>query len=167
MNTERITAIEVHIRRNWKYDPESGIVTNRRKRAVGTQRKDGALHCTVILPCGTTAVLMHRVAWFIQTGTWPIAGLDHRDGVKSHNWWTNLRPATQSQNRQNLAERTAKGRLRGTTFRPAHGDWRAQIRPPGGTTQHIGVYPTEEAAHEAYCAAKRKLHTFQPEQRKG
>jgi hypothetical protein len=39
----------------------------------------------------------------------------------------------------------------------AGGTWRARIRA-NGVTHHVGLYPTPEAAHEAYLEAKRRLH---------
>ena len=43
----------------------------------------------------------HRLAFFYMRGRWPKEEVDHRDTVKHHNWWSNLREADRSQNRCN------------------------------------------------------------------
>lgn len=49
--------------------------------------------------------LAHRLAVLYVTGEWPVAKVDHKDTIKSHNWWTNLRSADDSQNGHNRGVR--------------------------------------------------------------
>lgn len=100
-----------------------------------------------------------------MTGAWPEDEIDHDDGDKANNRKSNLKAATHSQNRQNLAVRTKKGKLRGATR--YYRKWKAQIKVPGeDAPRYLGLFETEQEAHEAYCAAKRELHAFKPEQRR-
>jgi HNH endonuclease len=164
LTPERAEQAAEYIRSHWRYDPATGKVHGRCDKPIGTVRKDGAMHALVYLPGGVTSVLLHRAAWLLRNGSWPEFEVDHEDGDRSNNRWVNLRLATRSQNRQNLAVRTKKGGLRGATRFGAK--WRAQIRVPGARSQtHLGVFETEQEAHEAYCKAKREFHPFQPVQR--
>jgi len=43
----------------------------------------------------------HRLAFFYMTGEWPKDQVDHEDGNGMHNWWNNLRLATQEKNQRN------------------------------------------------------------------
>lgn len=160
------SAVADYVKSHWGYNPMTGIVTGRGGRPIGRTRPDGGLHCTVRIPKAgvMTAVLLHRAAWLIVTGSWPNHGVDHRDGDRSNNKWANLRPATQSQNRQNLKPVTGNGVLRGCTR--YYRKWKAQIKVPGERApRYLGLFATQEEAHAAYCAAKAALHPFQPIQR--
>ena len=43
----------------------------------------------------------HHLAWAFMKGEWPKGDIDHKDGIRTHNWWKNLRPATRGQNNAN------------------------------------------------------------------
>ncbi len=107
--------------------------------------------------------LAHRLAWFYETGSWPITGLDHKNGNPSDNRIDNLREATQSQNVQNIrgAKRDSSHGYLGVKFMPKQGKkpWMARIQV-NRKNIFLGYYHTGEEAHAAYIAAKRKLHPF-------
>lgn len=163
---ETVREIEEFALSHWKYDPETGVLTGRGGKPVGRVGKAGALGLWAKVPDGRRFhVLVHRVAWFMQTGVWPKRQIDHRDGNESNNRWDNLREATQLQNSQNLRPRSKTGRLLGT--RKARNGWDASINVPGeARSVYLGRFTTEQEAHEAYCEAKLRLHTFNPVQRK-
>ncbi len=160
---ERAAAIAHYVRTHWGYNPTTGEVTGRGGRPIGKSRKDGGLDALAYLADGTKAsVLLHRAAWLLVTGEWPSDEIDHDDRNRANNKWTNLRPATRSQNQQNRGRRNVNGRLIGTT--PYYRKWKGTIRVDG-VTHYLGLFDTEIEAHEAYCARKRELHTFNPEQK--
>ena len=165
VSPEIAAAIAAYVLSHWAYDPLSGYVFGRGGRRIGTRRKDGALQALVYLPETTTSVLLHRAAWLLMIGEWPVEEIDHDDRNRANNTWLNLRPATRGQNRQNLSSRTAKGGLRGATPR-SNGKWVGQIKAPGGKVTYLGIFDTEEEAHAAYCKTKRELHDFNPEQKR-
>ncbi|HWH74506.1 MAG TPA: HNH endonuclease [Methylibium sp.] len=106
--------------------------------------------------------LLHRLAFLYVTGEWPKANVDHRDGNCANNAWKNLREAAGSINQQNLrgAMATNKVGLLGVTKinRPGVAKpFRANIRADG-RFHYLGAFPTAEEAHQAYLAAKRRLH---------
>jgi len=84
-----------------------------------------------------------------MTGNWPVGQIDHIDGDKANNRWTNLRLASQAQ--QNMNSKTRRDGLKGAY--PYARGWRAQI----GNT-HLGVFVTEIEAHRAYLIAADRLY---------
>ena len=97
----------------------------------------------------------HHLAWLYKKGKWCSQMIDHRDLDRSNNRWINLRRATRSQNNANTrANRNNACGLKGVS--PNHGRWRAIIHK-NGRTQHLGNFPTPQAAHAAYAKAARKL----------
>lgn len=102
--------------------------------------------------CGRTR-LVHQVVWILTTGKKPIKGLyiDHIDGNKQNNAYTNLRevdPATNVHNQM----------CKGYYWHKRRKKWKAQI-VVNGKQQYLGQFNTEEEARAAYVAAK-KLHGF-------
>ena len=104
----------------------------------------------------------HRLAWLWMTGAWPVAGMDHRNGVRDDNRWGNLREATSAENQQNRAtNNNNKCGFTGVCWCRQRRKWRAYINI-SGRNKYLGLFTTPEAAHEAYLAAKAAHHAFQP-----
>lgn len=105
--------------------------------------------------------LAHRIAWLIVHGAWPASGTDHINGNRADNRIANLRPATRSENQQNL-----RGPMRNNTLgvlgvcRQKSGKFQAQITVDGRQI-YLGCHPTAEAASDAYLAAKASQHPYQ------
>lgn len=100
--------------------------------------------------------LAHRLAWFYVTGYWPEL-IDHVDGNRSNNAWSNLREANKlinQQNRHNESSFNETGLL--GAFRVG-GRFKSSIRY-GGKSHHLGYFDTAEQAHAAYVSAKREHH---------
>lgn len=159
---ERAAEAADYVLSHWRYDPDTGLVHGRLGKPIGSKATNGALSAMVYLPGGTTSVLLHRAAWLLNTGEWPRLGIDHRDGNRANNRWSNLRIATNAHNRQNLSPRGKSGHLRGCT--PYYRKWKAQL-VIDGTHHYLGLFDTEKQAHAAYCEAKKRLHPFNPVQR--
>ena len=104
----------------------------------------------------------HRVCWAIHSGAWPERHTDHINGDPSDNRLANLREATPAENQQNTASRKgASSAYVGVSWAKRYGKWRATIRLRG-KQKDLGRFDTEEEAFAAYCAAKVKIHTFNP-----
>lgn len=98
----------------------------------------------------------HQLAWFYMKGRWCPGCIDHRDGNRSNNRWTNLRRATQSQNCANRRlMRNNKCGFKGVTQTPSR-RWSAAIQKEG-RMHYLGIFSTPQEAHAAYVAAARKL----------
>jgi hypothetical protein len=96
----------------------------------------------------------HVVAWVIVNGRWPDHEIDHKDRRRNNTRWANLRPATAQQQRFNTSLRTdnTSGHKGVTRFRNG---WRARIYV-GRKEAHLGVFPTHQAAVDAYRTAAQK-----------
>lgn len=92
----------------------------------------------------------HRLAWLYVTGSWPAGRLDHRNGDRADNAFTNLREATQQQNQMN---RPAKG----ARFHRGLRRWTAQIGVDRRQI-YLGAFDSEQDAHAAYLAAAERYH---------
>lgn len=102
----------------------------------------------------------HRLAWLYVYGAWPANEIDHINGVRSDNRIANLRDVSRSMNQQNQRRPQSDNKTSsylGVSWRTRSSRWRATITI-GGKQKDIGLFDTEEAAHEAYKAQKRILH---------
>ncbi len=98
----------------------------------------------------------HRLAWLWMTGQMPQEQMDHIDGNRANNRWSNLREATQSQNQANSKKRvTNRSGLKG--IYPFAGRWCARITKDR-TRHFLGTFASPEEAHAAYRAASLELH---------
>lgn len=139
------------------YDPNTGLLAWRGKasrkhhpgRIAGTLHHSGYLQVRV----AGTIYLAHRLIWKRQTGREPIE-VDHRNGVRDDNRWSNLRDATRS---MNMVNRAAPNHHRGVHWMPARQKFGAQIKAEG-THLWIGSFDTAEEACAAYRAKAAELH---------
>jgi hypothetical protein len=107
----------------------------------------------------------HRLAILYVEGNWPPDEVDHMDGVRVNNRYSNLRKATFLQNRSNLKRyETNTSGFAGVSFHKRVGKWQARISS-GAKRMHLGYFPSPEEASEAYKEAKAKHHAFTPKHR--
>ncbi len=96
---------------------------------------------------------VHRIGWFLETGTWPVDEIDHRSLDKSDNRFTNLREATHQENMRNRnAHVNNPTGVKGVYWVEDRGYWRARLRL-NGKNINIGCYSTMEEARDAYTKA--------------
>ncbi|CCV12983.1 HNH endonuclease [Mesorhizobium sp. STM 4661] len=97
-------------------------------------------------------VLSQRVIWIWMTGEIPVE-VDHEDGVRTNNRWTNLFNKSHQDNSRNQRLRnTNSSGFMGVHFNTKWGKYVAQIRE--GTVLHLGAFDTAEAASAVYEKAK-------------
>ena len=100
--------------------------------------------------------LAHRVIWAIQTGETPSAEIDHINGIKDDNRWSNLRAATHTQNMRNRKSCIgASSKFVGVNWRSDCKKWAAAIRYDG-RIRHLGYFTDEADAARAYDKAARE-----------
>lgn len=100
-----------------------------------------------------TTRLMHREILGITDRAVEVDHIDH-DGL--NNQRTNLRACSTSQNQGNARRKsTNKSGIKGVSWYRRDSVWQASINI-GGKKKYLGLFPTKEAAGEAYEAAARK-----------
>ena len=127
----------------WKVKPSKNRTTG---CTVGTKAKSGYLAICI----DYRIHLAHRLAWLYVTGFYPSHNIDHIDGDKLNNRFSNLRDVPQQINLQNQ-----RGSGLGTSLKK--GKYRANIGL-NGVTYHLGTFATQDEAHDAYLSAKRLFH---------
>lgn len=97
-----------------------------------------------------------------MTGRWPVGVVDHINGFRSDNRWSNLRDTTDRVNQQNLKaaqKNNQTGYLGVTKLRNRRGSkhYAAQLFADGRRVV-CSYHETPEEAHAPYLEAKRKYH---------
>lgn len=102
----------------------------------------------------------HRLAFMYVTGSFPLFSVDHIDGVRTNNAWSNIRdipPRENSQNRRKENPNNKSAGLLGVSRYGKHGKYRAGIFV-AGKRLHLGCFDTKEDAFNCYAEAKRAMH---------
>lgn len=99
----------------------------------------------------------HRLAWLYVKGEWPSLDIDHKDGERSNNKFSNLTEKSRALNSQNRITSRSKTGLIGAHFDKQSGKFAAEIRL-NGKRKHLGKFETAIDAHKAYIAAKILMH---------
>lgn len=149
------------LRQLLSYDPETGLFIWRVYRNHRARAGTIAGSKTDYLRISVDSVdhLAQRLAWLYMTGEWPIGVIDHKDGDKFNNAWSNLRDTTTSANNQNRVaanSNSGTGSL-GVSYSAERGAFVAQIKY-GGKNRMIGRYATKGEAEEAYLRHKAANH---------
>lgn len=146
------------------YDPESGLFTRLSHAGgqpagliAGSSNYQGYRHLKV----DGRRYLEHQMAWLYMTGSL-VLGLDHIDGNRANNRFANLRLASHAENQQNRAAKSNNSSgLMGVNWHAASGKFQARIMIDH-KSHHLGYFSNPADAHQAYLAAKKQLHRFQP-----
>lgn len=144
------------------YDQETGVFIKKTEGRMGhgigsvVGSDDGLGYLQVRLD--GKVYRLHRLAFLYMTGEMPVHHVDHLNGSKADNRWTNLRDCPRKTNAQNirLAKSSNKSGLLGVCF--VRGKWLASITV-NRKHQFLGYHETPELAHSAYVQAKRRLHS--------
>jgi hypothetical protein len=150
---------QAQLREVLDYDPETGVFTRLVRggrclvgEVAGYARPDGYR----IIQVKGRNYRASRLAWLWMTGEWPAVYVDHINCVRDDNRWSNLRPASETQNMGNARKRADNtSGLKGVCWDAERGKWKAQIGV-GGRSKGIGRFDTLEEAHAAYIAAAEK-----------
>lgn len=160
-----LTAVTAaRLREVFHYDPNTGVFTrNICHNAKHVGRVNGARHQSGYLKFRVDGhrYYAHRLAWLYSYGVWPSGEIDHINGVKDDNRIVNLREATHAQNCENRRSRSEKttSRYTGVHWSKDRQLWATSLCV-GGRVIRLGCFESEEAAYEAYLAAKSKHHQF-------
>jgi hypothetical protein len=153
-----------HISASWEM--RDGVLVWKRKASGGknigdpvgvTLTKRGQLLCFLWRSGKQRGYSMGQVAWFLYTGEWPTAEVDHKDCNPQNNQRDNLRLATRIEQCRNRVAGRA-GRPNKGVYKRDYGDrWVAHI-VENGKSKHLGTFSSKEEAVEARKLAAAKLH---------
>lgn len=146
------------------YDPATGVFRWKVKSAIRIKVGDlaGAInkHGYRYIKVDTKCLKANRLAWLYVTGEWPCHFVDHINGIKSDDKFSNLRDVRHAENIQNERKARANsksGVLGVTRHHRSGGQWRADIGVSGKNV-YLGPFKTIEEASQAYLEAKRMYH---------
>lgn len=146
----------------FSYHPETGNFI--RLRYASFRARAGALctakdaHGYVIITFRNLRVKAHRLAWFIMTETIPKETVDHINGDRSDNRFSNLRCASKSLNCHNQISPTRNSTgLRGVTKLKGCNERYSASVSHKGVKKHIGCFSSAALAHQAYLKEKQKI----------
>lgn len=114
-----------------QYYPSTGIFRWTRSRTgtrqgsiAGSKHPSGYLRVMI----DREEILAHRLAFFYMTGRWPIE-VDHHNGVRDDNRWSNIHEATHRENCRNTRrlDRNTSGQT-GVHWRKDREHWVATIK---------------------------------------
>jgi hypothetical protein len=150
-----------HLKEVLHYDSETGIFTwikSTRRGWVGkiAGYRDPQGYIGINLDCKMYRA--HQLAWLYVKGTWPEFEIDHKDTIKHHNWFSNLRGVSVAGNQQNQVKAKSHNKvgLLGVTKQPS-GKFASAI-VVDEKSKFLGTFITPQEAHTAYVTAKRVLH---------
>lgn len=142
------------------YNPETGLFTWRiqasSRALIGTTAGTPNAYGHRQIRVDGRLYYEHRLAFLAMTGAFPPFQVDHINGVRSDNRWSNLRFATHAENRRNvgISKYNTSG-VTGVCRDKASGKWWAGICD-GGKTIHLGLFTEFKDAVAARRAAEVK-----------
>lgn len=148
------------LRATLNYDPVTGkftwLIDNGKRCWVGKEAGSVNREGYRIIRINKKAYRSARLAFLYMVGVWPLQ-MDHINGIKDDDRWSNLREATVQQNIHNkgLSKRNSTG-YKGVTLRH-NGKYEAAI-VIGKVYKRLGYYSTPEEAGKAYEVAAREFH---------
>jgi hypothetical protein len=102
--------------------------------------------------------LSHRLAWLYVIGRWPYIEIDHINGNRLDNRFSNLREATRSNNSSNTKKLSANlSGVKGVHWNSDVKKWAAQITK-SGRRYHLGYFDNIEEATLSRQKAADRLH---------
>lgn len=147
------------------YDPETGVLSrtkaNKKAGKVGPVVSVGGDGYVIVNHNGKK-YKGHRVAWLLQTQSWPAGLVDHVNNNRTDNRWVNLRDVDACQNAQNAKRRVDNtSGATGVYFISRLNLWWARICV---RNRHVslGYFNSFSAAVSARADAKALHHIDQP-----
>lgn len=145
------------------YDPETGLFTW--KKLTRNRHLEGKVAGHTALCDGYTRIsvlrklyLAHRLVFLFMEGELPQVWVDHINGNRSDNRWSNLRHCTASQNLKNAAlSCRSKTGYRGVSYVKKDGKFKAEIQSDF-QRYWLGYFDTAEEAAIAYDTAASLYH---------
>ena len=141
------------IKRHLHYDPATGAITYKGKTFDTAAPSTGYVH----VAAGGRLRRAHRLAFLYMEGILPEEEVDHINGNRADNRWSNLRKVTKAENSRNqgLAKNNTSGYV-GVTWSEHNQKWRATIKVDY-KRMHLGYFRYKFDALSARLEAERKF----------
>ena len=143
-----------------RYDPQTGALqwlVSRGKACAGDVVTVTDDRGYVVVGVDKKRYYAHRLAWMLMTGSEPTGVVDHIDGDRGNNRWSNLRDVSVKLNAQNRHIPSKGSRTQVLGVRVFGGKYRAAISL-NGKQAYLGTFETAALAQAAYLEAKRQFH---------
>lgn len=125
------------------------------KEAFYTKTGAGYLHGALF----DQKVLAHRIVWAISSGSWPVASIDHINGIRTDNRPINLRDVPHQENMRNQPRSSASTTgSTGVYFDSGRNKYQAHVTVDGRTV-FLGRFKCLDEAKEARAKANQ-AHEF-------
>lgn len=150
------------LRELFAYDPETGALSWRSnpkfKGRAGGQCGTVGDHGYLKIGIERRYYLAQRIIWKWMTGEEPSECVDHEDLDRLNNRWSNLRSATNGQNKQNgrIYKNNTSG-IKGVCWDEFHKSWVAYVSADG-KQMRIGRFKELNVAASAVTNARSRLH---------
>lgn len=142
------------------YDPETGVFTwvKSSGRAKSGDVAGRISHGYRRIPVNGKCHMAHRLAWLIMVGEEPEHEIDHANGDKLDNRFSNLRAATRKQNATNRgAMKNSKTGIKNVCYIAWRKKYKVQMKI-GDKVKHIGYFDCLELAALVASEHRAKLH---------
>ena len=142
------------------YNPDTGIFVWIKSNRGLVSKEAGTLNGGYLrIKIDHKLYYAHVLAWFYVKGKWPEFEIDHKDRIKTHNWFSNLRDATKSVNQQNQTKARIDSTtgVRGVTKNKVSGRYHVQIMFDKKAI-YLGSFSTLKIATGVVLRAKKKFH---------
>jgi hypothetical protein len=131
MARDNLTAEQ--LREQLHYDKDTGVFTRRVSNTNRVKVGDVAgcvdkINGYTLIGINSVRYRAARLAFLYMTGAWPLAQVDHINGVKTDDRWCNLRPVTPTENCRNQSRYSCNtSGVPGVLWRSDTNKWRATI----------------------------------------
>tara|TARA_R110001632_G_scaffold94197_3_gene199901 strand:- start:36 stop:578 length:543 start_codon:yes stop_codon:yes gene_type:complete len=145
-----------HLTANHTYDRDAGhILKDRTGKPTLAVNAQGYVRVRTWSNKKSKEFRAHHVVWFFEYGEWPTQCIDHIDGVKTNNHWSNLRLVTSRENSQayRLSQNTSS--IYQGVFvaqRKTTKKWKSSVHTKN-KTKYLGLFTCELEAARAYDKA--------------
>jgi hypothetical protein len=144
------------MRDKFKYDPDTGDIISVETGLSVVQAPEEMADAYCSVKFGRTYFMAHRLAWYLQTGSWPPDEIDHKNRVKSDNRWSNLRDASGGRNVYNRPQLRREKRIGGRGIQPHRGGYIVTFQHQK-QRRNFGWFRTKSEAMAAYDREIEKL----------
>ena len=155
------TEVLDYIASRYTVDSIEGVVLNAKGESVGKPGSDGYYRLTVYPFGWKKPVTLRRVhvIWFLVTGDWPEAEIDHKNRHKTDDRFDNLVISNRSLQQGNRAT-SDRDLPVGVHYKPRMktNPYLAQIHKDN-QTHYLGFFPTPGQASQAYQKAQKEMYT--------